>query len=61
VQAHLTQLEKDLDGESLRTQLVISLDGASRISEGDEAEIYVDVRKMHLFDPETGDNLTLGL
>ncbi|WP_210502754.1 ABC transporter ATP-binding protein [Nocardioides xinjiangensis] len=59
VQQQLQQLERDLDGESLRTQLVVSLDGASRIREGDEATIWVDVRKMHLFDPATGDNLTM--
>ncbi|MEO5666077.1 MAG: sn-glycerol-3-phosphate ABC transporter ATP-binding protein UgpC [Nocardioides sp.] len=59
VQDQLTQLEKDLDGESMRTQLVISLDGASRIAEGDEAEIWVDARKIHLFDPATGENLTV--
>ena len=59
VQAQLTQLEKDLDGESMRTQLVISLDGASKIAEGDEAEIYVNSDHMHLFDPATGENLTL--
>ena len=59
VQAQLTQLEKDLDGESMRTQLVISLDGASRVAEGDEAEIFVNSEHMHLFDPSTGENLTL--
>jgi multiple sugar transport system ATP-binding protein len=31
VEKQLQQLERDLDGESLRTQLVVSLDGASRI------------------------------
>jgi multiple sugar transport system ATP-binding protein len=61
VQEQLQQLEKDLDGESMRTQLVISLDGASRISAGDDAEIYVDSSKMHLFEPASGDNLTVGL
>jgi multiple sugar transport system ATP-binding protein len=59
VEKQLQQLERDLDGESLRTQLVVSLDGASRISEGDDATIWVDARKIHLFDPATGDNLTL--
>jgi multiple sugar transport system ATP-binding protein len=59
VQEQLLQLEKDLDGEALRTQLVISLDGASRVKEGDEAEIWVDAAKMHLFDPATGENLTV--
>jgi multiple sugar transport system ATP-binding protein len=59
VEKQLQQLERDLDGESLRTQLVISLDGASRISEGDDATIWVDARKIHLFDPASGENLTM--
>jgi multiple sugar transport system ATP-binding protein len=61
VQSQLAELERDLDGESLRTQLVVSLDGASRIKEGDEAEIWVDAAKMHLFDPTSGENLTVDL
>jgi multiple sugar transport system ATP-binding protein len=61
VQRQLEQLERDLDGESLRTQLVVSLDSASAVAEGDEAEIWVDTSKMHLFDPESGDNLTVDL
>jgi multiple sugar transport system ATP-binding protein len=61
MKAQLQQLEKELEGESLRTQLVISLDSASTIAEGDEAEIFVDASKMHLFDPESGENLTVGL
>ena len=59
VQQQLKQLEQDLDGESLRTQLVVTLDGASRISEGDEAEIWMDASRIHLFDPATGENLTV--
>jgi len=59
VQAQLQQLEKDLDGEALRTQLVITLDGASRVKEGDTARIWVDASKFHLFDPESGENLTV--
>jgi multiple sugar transport system ATP-binding protein len=61
VQAQLEQLERDLDGESLRTQLIVSLDSSSGVREGDEADIWVDTTKMHLFDPETGDNLTVDL
>jgi multiple sugar transport system ATP-binding protein len=61
VTSELAQLEKELDSESLRTQLVVALDSASRIQEGDEAEIFVDSRKMHLFDPESQENLTAGL
>ncbi|WP_082748217.1 ABC transporter ATP-binding protein [Nocardioides jensenii] len=59
VQEQLTQLEKDLDGESMRTQLVVSLDGASMVAAGDDARIWVDASKIHLFDPATGENLTL--
>ncbi len=61
VKDRLSELEKDLDGEGLRTQLVVSLEGASTIKEGDEAEIFVDTKKIHLFDPESGENLTRGL
>jgi multiple sugar transport system ATP-binding protein len=59
VQKQLLELERDLDGEALYTQLVISLDGSSRIKEGDEATIWVDADKIHLFDPSTGENLTV--
>ncbi len=58
VQGQLAQLEKDLDGESIRTQLVVSLDSASQIDEGAEIELYINAAKMHLFDPATGENLT---
>jgi multiple sugar transport system ATP-binding protein len=60
VQSQLAQLERELDGEQLRTQMVASLNSASRIAEGDTAEFYVDTTKMHLFDPSSGDNLTVG-
>jgi len=60
VQEQLAQLERDLDSEAIRTQLVVNLDSASRIKPGDEAEIFVDSSKMHLFDPASGKNLTLG-
>ena len=61
VREQLEQLERDLDGEALRTQLVIGLSGSTKIKEGDEAEIWVDTSKMHLFDPGTGENLTVDL
>jgi multiple sugar transport system ATP-binding protein len=59
VAEHLRQLERDLDGEALHTQLVATLSGGSRIKEGEEAEIWVDASRIHLFDPETGRNLTV--
>lgn len=43
----------------MHTQLVVSLDGSSRIREGEEAEIWVDGTKIHLFEPSTGENLTV--
>ena len=36
------------------------LDAATRIKEGENAELWADVRTMHIFDPDTGENLTLG-
>ena len=59
VESQLRQLERDLDGESMHTQLIVNLDGASQIRMGEEAEIWVDGTKIHLFDPTTGENLTL--
>ena len=55
----LTQLEKDLDGEAMRTQLVINLDGSSTILKGEQATIWVDTNQIHIFDPKTGENLTV--
>ncbi len=59
VASQLAQLEKDLDSEALRTQLIVSLGPASRVRGGEQAELFVDSRKMHLFEPSSGDNLTL--
>jgi multiple sugar transport system ATP-binding protein len=35
------------------------LDAATRLREGENAELWADVRKMHVFDPNTGKNLSL--
>ncbi|GAB7005184.1 sn-glycerol-3-phosphate ABC transporter ATP-binding protein UgpC [Nocardioides sp. AN3] len=59
VKEQLAQLERDLDGEALHTQLVATLSGGSRIREGEEAEIWVDASRIHLFEPESGRNLTV--
>jgi multiple sugar transport system ATP-binding protein len=61
VQKQLAELERELDGEALHTQLVVSLDTTSRITEGTESELWVDGSKVHLFDPATTENLTVGL
>jgi len=61
VQGQLRELARDTDSDSLRTQLVVSLDSASQINEDSDAQLAVDTDKIHLFDPSTGDNLTVGL
>ncbi len=37
--------------------VVARLEAASEIKRGDEAELWVDTGKLHLFDPESGDRL----
>jgi len=59
VVSQLADLEKEMDGEALRTQLVVSLDAAAKVFRGEEAELFIDASRMHLFDPSTGENLTL--
>ncbi|MDD9349921.1 sn-glycerol-3-phosphate ABC transporter ATP-binding protein UgpC [Mumia sp.] len=59
VRSTLDQLAKDLDGERMQQQIVVTLDPTTRVREGDEAQLTIDVSKLHLFDPETGDNLML--
>jgi multiple sugar transport system ATP-binding protein len=59
VESQLDELAKELDSEALRTQIIVALDSASRIRDGEEAELHVDSSRMHLFEPGTGDNLTV--
>ncbi len=54
----LAALERDLDSERLRDQLVIALDPSSRISDHSTARIWFDPRHLHVFDPSSGENLT---
>jgi multiple sugar transport system ATP-binding protein len=41
-------------------QVIARLDPASRVKEGEEAELWVDASTVHLFDPSTGESLTRG-
>jgi len=41
-------------------QVVARLDAASGLKRGDEAELWVDTSRLHLFDPESGQSLTSG-
>lgn len=61
VHENLKGLARELDSESLRTQLVVALDAASRIGDGQDAKLAFDPSKMHFFDPASGDNLTRDL
>ncbi|SHK15785.1 carbohydrate ABC transporter ATP-binding protein, CUT1 family [Pseudonocardia thermophila] len=54
----LRDLSRELDSDQLRTQAVVSIDASSRMREGHEAEFWMDTRKVHVFDPKTGENLT---
>ncbi|MDS2172474.1 sn-glycerol-3-phosphate ABC transporter ATP-binding protein UgpC [Nesterenkonia sp. CL21] len=54
----LQTLAEEMDADELRTQLVVSVDATSRLRGGDAATLWVDSRRIHLFDPATGENLT---
>ena len=58
VQQKLDELDRDLDGEGMKAQLVVALDSMSALRDGDEAALVFDPRLMHVFDPESGLNLT---
>jgi len=61
--AGLAELARELDQEELHadsdeSQVVARLNPASRVREGEQAQLWVDTSRVHLFDPETGENLT---
>jgi multiple sugar transport system ATP-binding protein len=56
----LAELAEELDSEQVRTQLVVALDAENELTEGSEAELWLDPSRMHLFDPASGENLTHG-
>ncbi|MFP5021471.1 ABC transporter ATP-binding protein [Pseudonocardia phyllosphaerae] len=57
VTAKLRDLSRELDSDQLRTQAVVSVDAASRVAEGNRTTFWLDTRRIHLFDPESGENL----
>ena len=59
--AGLQELERELDSERMRSQLVVALEPMSRISDNSDATLWLDPRRMLIFDPQSGDNLTLGV
>jgi multiple sugar transport system ATP-binding protein len=54
----LEDLDRDLDGEVARTQVVAALDPSTALQEGDEIELWFDPVTVMVFDPMTGENLT---
>ncbi len=56
---YLHELAQEVESEELPTQLVVSLDPASELSESHNARLWLDLSKVHVFDPESGSNLTL--
>ncbi|MBO2449014.1 sn-glycerol-3-phosphate ABC transporter ATP-binding protein UgpC [Actinomadura barringtoniae] len=54
----LRDLSRELDSDQMRTQAVVALDPASLITEGQQAELWIDTGRIQLFDPATGENLT---
>jgi hypothetical protein len=59
--AGLAELERELDSERMRSQLVVALDPKSRIRDNSDATLWLDPRNMLIFDPQTRDNLTLSI
>ncbi|GAA3702773.1 sn-glycerol-3-phosphate ABC transporter ATP-binding protein UgpC [Arthrobacter ginkgonis] len=54
----LQSLARDMDAEELRPQIVATLDADSKLRGGQRARLWLDTRRVHIFDPGTGENLT---
>lgn len=58
IYAYFTVETEGLDSDELREgQVVARLDAASNVTEGQDAELWLNATKLHLFDPETGRKL----
>ncbi len=56
----LADLAADVGDDTAGEETVTArLDPATRIREGQEAELWADLRPLHVFDPESGRNLAL--
>jgi multiple sugar transport system ATP-binding protein len=63
--AELRELAEDAGGgeipmEGEEGRIVARLEPAARVTEGEEAELWVDATRLQLFDPSDGRNLTVG-
>ena len=54
----LAGLAADMDADELRPQVVTTLSAESRVRPGQPTELWVDTSRIHIFDPETGENLS---
>jgi multiple sugar transport system ATP-binding protein len=60
--AELQELAKDsgrADTGGSGDTVVARLDAATRVTEGQDAELWVDARSVHVFDPVSGQNISL--
>ncbi len=57
--ADLAEDSGKADTGATEESVTARLDAATQVREGDNAELWADVRAMHIFDPQTGKNLTL--
>jgi multiple sugar transport system ATP-binding protein len=57
--AGLQELERELDSERIRSQLVVALEPMSSIQDNSDATLWLDPRRMLIFDPQSGENLTV--
>lgn len=55
----LNSLGRDMDADKLRPQVVVTLHPASRIRGGRPTALWLNTPRLPLFDPKTGENLTL--
>jgi multiple sugar transport system ATP-binding protein len=58
VTLQLKELQRELDSEQMRTQLVVVLGAQSKITDGTVTDLWFDNEQIHVFDPATGENLT---
>ena len=58
VTKQLKELQRELDSEQMRTQLIVVLSAESRITDGTVTDLWFSSEQVHIFDPATGENLT---
>ena len=56
--AELAQELESVEAPGAEDQVIARLDADSKVREGQEAELWFDANQVHLFDPDTGRNLT---